>query len=89
MLGAPEQALARVHPFPSGYSPGSSRSASCSARGAHRTRTQVPGPRSSPLRTECHVAGTWGSVHENSHFASRIERFTQPPLFGSPKRSCQ
>ena len=48
-----------------------------------------PSPRSSPLRTLCHPSGTWGSVQPNSHLASRTERLTQPPLLGSPKRSCQ
>ena len=54
-------------------------------RSRHRTLTQVPAPRSSPLRTECHVSGTRGSVHPNNHCASRTDRLTQPPLVGSPK----
>ncbi len=53
------------------------------------TWTTVPRPFGPPGRTACHPAGKPGSVQAKRRSASAGARFTQPPLFGSPKSSCQ
>ena len=42
-----------------------------------------------PERKPCQPGGSAGSENSKTQFESIGERFTQPPLFGSPKTSCQ